>query len=389
MHKRVGWLIGVTITVLMVMSQSVSALKIAFPSYIYPSSDYNTIIKSDAVQIVMFNPNSGPGASADAAYTAQLDANKAAGRLTYGYLGTGYFCAPSTSTDPTAGSPYANRCPIATIKSGIDAWKSQYPKLDGIFFDEADTGKYPGSKNTKATWDELISYASSKGLKSIVNFGVDGFDDSLSGLDAILVNFEGNAQNYLGTSFQHTGSKYYHIVYSVADGDIDRVAAKAANSAGYVHITSLDQQSGAYTQLPSNWSKVTAAVSGSSGTVTTPSTPTGGSTGTPASGSGSVASPTAKVLSGPEADCKDANKIDESNCGIIKYLNLAFDILSGIVLLAVIANIVISGIMYSMSQGDPSGVGRAKKRIIEGLLAFLMYFMLYGFLQWLIPGGAF
>ncbi len=94
--------------------------------------------------------------------------------------------------------------------------------------------------------------------------------------------------------------------------------------------------------------------------------------------------------------CKDPSgpydqnfKVDESNCGIIYYLNLAFNILSGIVVLAIVGNIAYSGVMYSMAQGDSGATKKAKARIQQGLIAFLLYFMLYGFLQWLIPGGAF
>ena len=92
-----------------------------------------------------------------------------------------------------------------------------------------------------------------------------------------------------------------------------------------------------------------------------------------------------------QADCKSEGgaKIDESNCGIIKYLNIGFDVVSGVVIIGVIANIIISGIMYSMAQGDPGNSAKAKGRIQQGAIALLLYFMLYGFIQWLIPGGAF
>jgi hypothetical protein len=87
-------------------------------------------------------------------------------------------------------------------------------------------------------------------------------------------------------------------------------------------------------------------------------------------------------------DC-DQPKIDETNCGIVKYVNQAFSLISGVVILGVIANIIISGIMYSMSQGDSGATAKAKARIVQAVLAMFLYFSLYAFVQWLIPGGVF
>lgn len=100
---------------------------------------------------------------------------------------------------------------------------------------------------------------------------------------------------------------------------------------------------------------------------------------------------------GPEECEKDDNQCCESaggdltaeNCGIVGLLNSIFNFISGGVALAVIGNIIYAGIQYSMAQGDPSAVGKAKNRIRGALVAFLLYLVLYAFLQWLIPGGVF
>jgi hypothetical protein len=92
-----------------------------------------------------------------------------------------------------------------------------------------------------------------------------------------------------------------------------------------------------------------------------------------------------------ESDCNSPNGEDltEENCGIIGILNTAFNLVSGAVSLAVIGNIIVAGIQYSSAQGDPGAAAKAKTRIRNALLAFLMYLSLYGFIQWLIPGGVF
>ena len=89
-------------------------------------------------------------------------------------------------------------------------------------------------------------------------------------------------------------------------------------------------------------------------------------------------------------DCSDpSSNLNEDNCGIIKLLNIVFNFVSGGVILAVIGNIIFAGIRYSTAQGNPSTSGAAKNRIRTAVMALLMYFLLYGFLQWLIPGGIF
>lgn len=84
-----------------------------------------------------------------------------------------------------------------------------------------------------------------------------------------------------------------------------------------------------------------------------------------------------------------AGDLDSENCGIVRLLNIAFNLVSGAVSIAVIGNIIYGGIQYSMAQGDPGAASKAKTRIRNAVLAFLMYLSLYGFIQWLIPGGVF
>lgn len=92
-----------------------------------------------------------------------------------------------------------------------------------------------------------------------------------------------------------------------------------------------------------------------------------------------------------ENDCAagEGTDLTGENCGIIDLLNTVFSFVSGGVALAVVFNIIVAGIQYSSAQGDPSSVGKAKKRIMDAVLALLMYALVYAFVQWLIPGGVF
>mgnify|MGYP001440679045 CR=1 FL=1 len=51
--------------------------------------------------------------------------------------------------------------------------------------------------------------------------------------------------------------------------------------------------------------------------------------------------------------------------------------------------IIIGGIQYASAGPNPQAVASAKKKIVNAIIALLAYFFLYGFMQWLIPGGLF
>ena len=50
--------------------------------------------------------------------------------------------------------------------------------------------------------------------------------------------------------------------------------------------------------------------------------------------------------------------------------------------------LIIGGIQYSSSNGNPQAVSAAKKKIIDVLTGLAAFIFLYAFLQWLIPGGS-
>jgi hypothetical protein len=103
---------------------------------------------------------------------------------------------------------------------------------------------------------------------------------------------------------------------------------------------------------------------------------------------GSELLPTVK---GPEADCtpKSGESLSASNCKIVDALNTMLSFLSAGVILAVIANMIFAGIQYTLAQGDSGAAVKARKRVQDGVIALIAYFLLFGFIQWLIPGGAF
>lgn len=79
-----------------------------------------------------------------------------------------------------------------------------------------------------------------------------------------------------------------------------------------------------------------------------------------------------------------------SNNTFVKHvLQPLVNVLSALVGIAVVADIILGGIQYSIAGDKPEALGAAKKRITQGLTALLIFALLFGFIQYLIPGGIF
>lgn len=77
-------------------------------------------------------------------------------------------------------------------------------------------------------------------------------------------------------------------------------------------------------------------------------------------------------------------------CNLItKYLNPTIDLLSVSFGLLAIISIILGGVQYAASEGDPQKVSKAKSRIVNTIFAIVAYFFMYAALQFLIPGGLF
>lgn len=94
------------------------------------------------------------------------------------------------------------------------------------------------------------------------------------------------------------------------------------------------------------------------------------------------------VCEDPAAD-PDAN-CNNDRCDLIsKYVNPFIRLFSLVFGIIAAGSIIMGGIQYSASGGDPQKVSEAKKRITNTLIAVTAYLFLFGFLQFLVPGGVF
>lgn len=90
--------------------------------------------------------------------------------------------------------------------------------------------------------------------------------------------------------------------------------------------------------------------------------------------------------SNPDPAAKQCSGGDCSGL-INKYVNPFIRLLGALIGIIVVISLVVGGIQYSASSGDPGKISAAKQRITNSLIALLAYFFLFFFLQWLIPGG--
>jgi hypothetical protein len=77
-----------------------------------------------------------------------------------------------------------------------------------------------------------------------------------------------------------------------------------------------------------------------------------------------------------------------NSCGLIsKYIDPFVEFLAAAVGVGVVTSIIIGGIQYSSSAGDPGKVSAAKNRIRNAIIALITFMLLYGLIDFLIPGG--
>ena len=98
---------------------------------------------------------------------------------------------------------------------------------------------------------------------------------------------------------------------------------------------------------------------------------------------------TGTLQSDNETCCPNLTTTNDDSCLLAKYVNPAIDLLSAVVGLIVVIAVIVGAIEYITSAGDPQRAASGQKHITNALLGLFAYALLYGFLQFLIPGGLF
>jgi hypothetical protein len=76
-----------------------------------------------------------------------------------------------------------------------------------------------------------------------------------------------------------------------------------------------------------------------------------------------------------------------SGGAIIYYLKQILFVINGLIGGIIMLVIVVAGIQYITSVGEPASVKSAKKRLMNATTALVMYLMMVAILNFLIPGG--
>jgi hypothetical protein len=86
--------------------------------------------------------------------------------------------------------------------------------------------------------------------------------------------------------------------------------------------------------------------------------------------------------------CDPASACQGDRCDLTKkYINPLIRVMSALVGIGVTASIIWAGIQYASSADDAQKVASAKRRILIALMTLVGYFLLFTFLDWVIPGG--
>src|SRR3569623_1690916 len=195
------------------------------PLYSYPgAAAWSAIVDAKrahpAVPVVaVVNPNNGPGTSVDPNSTSGITSLKSVGITVFGYVPTGY-----------AGQAES------AIQADDASWKSFYPSVTGIFFDEMDF-----RAGNEAFYTRQTTYAHGQGLTYTVgNPGTDTLASYVGTVDTILIYEKDGLGTQPTWNQAYSASNFGVIPYDVAS--FDSAAQSFINNAeadhiGYIYLT--------------------------------------------------------------------------------------------------------------------------------------------------------
>jgi len=190
--------------------------------------------------IAIVNPNNGPGGSVSSGYSAGIAKLVAANIEVLGYVATGYASHP-----------------VATMEATIDQWKSFYPQVQGIFFDEQSN-----QAGDVTYYKTLSQYAKSKGLSYTVgNPGTDTAEAFIGALDTMLIYESSGVPSVAQMSGWHSKypkSNFGVIPYAVPAMNASFVAT-ARQYVGYIYLQS-DNLPNPWDSLPAYFADLLAAL---------------------------------------------------------------------------------------------------------------------------------
>jgi hypothetical protein len=224
------------------------------PLYVYPGAAWDALIAvaSKVKILAIVNPNSGPVATVDSAYSTYMTKMKDAGIEMVGYVYTSY----------------GNR-DLAAVKADIDTYATKYPLITGIFLDEAaaEVGKLP-------VYTQIYNHIKSKNyVHSILNPGIVP-DQGYMAVSSNIMIYENYGTSLAGAAFsnwvkcapnaaQKAGYKYkFSGIAHTASSSIQAsyVQGMVNKGIGYVYVTDGAGGCCTYNSLTTYFAQLASAV---------------------------------------------------------------------------------------------------------------------------------
>ena len=234
---------------------ALSQQSIAVPSYF---TDWTALLqKSPPAKLAIVNNDSGPY-NGWYDYSSNISAAQSKGVRVVGYVDTAYMAKLE-----------------ADVQAEINSWYSQYPSLQGIFFDQvrAGSGATACSDSSYTYYSHLASMVHAhSGAWAVLNPGspVPSCYPS-NNLGDLIVTFEGSADTYLnafsstnrGWETAANSGKIWHIVYGTSSTQLGQVLdASRSRQAGYVYVTDLPFSPNPFASIAGFWAAEADNVSG-------------------------------------------------------------------------------------------------------------------------------
>jgi len=218
------------------------------PLYVYPGSAWNTVAAGAASvpTIAIINVDSGPGSGPDSSYKSYMATLANAGVEMVGYVHTSYGTRD-----------------IATVKSDIDMWASEFSGIVGIFLDEAGA-----TASVLPYYQELYTYIMSMpGWKyDIINPGTVTTSGYASAATQI-VSYEDTSSSFASSanpSFASCSNKnqFAMMTYAASSSTMESniAAARSKGYYGWVFSTNGAAGGSTYNSLPSFYSSMVSYI---------------------------------------------------------------------------------------------------------------------------------
>ncbi len=229
-------------TTMMGVSEN-DTLRTIVPAYFYNSVLWSELVPLEWKGVVIANPDSGPGTSADPNYTSWIGNVVSNGGSVVGYVYTDYDLRP-----------------LSTVENDISTWYSLYPAISGIFLDQ-----YNSSQTGNAVYyNDLYTYIKNNHPGNSLVIGNPGVPvpAKFIGSADIFNIYEGNYQAFLSFSLPqylkvYGTTKFSAIVTNTAQSNtISADVIARENGLGYIYETNNDSAN-PYNALPPYFPNVT------------------------------------------------------------------------------------------------------------------------------------